>query len=194
MISVRLPGADHIGELFDELATAKFSYSEVGATRGEVPKGYNVDRYSAILGYGDAAFESAKQAIRDWVPFHLPWIRVFPQSEPTKGVMAAVVARLVGLWWTNVSRVIYTVDEPDAFGFAYGTLPFHAETGEELFLVERSGESVEVIYRILAFSKPRHLLARLGYPVSRAAQRRFGAGSIEAMRGATSRLNGRTHR
>ncbi len=187
MISVRLPGVDHIGELFDELATAKFSYSEVGATRGEVPKGYNVDRYSAILGYGDATFESAKQAIRDWAPFHLPWIRVFPQSEPTKGVMAAVVVRLVGLWWTNVSRVIYTVDESDAFGFAYGTLPLHAEVGEELFLVERSGESAEVIYRILAFSKPRHVLARLGYPVSRAAQRRFGAGSIEAMRDATSR-------
>ena len=187
MISARFPGNDCIGELFDGLASAGFSYSEVGATRGEVPSGYDVDRYSAVLGHGDATFELAKQAIRDWVPFRLSWVRLFPQAEPTKGVMVAVVARLVGMWWTNVSRVIYTVDESDAFGFAYGTLPFHAEMGEELFLVERSGESGEVTYRILAFSRPRHVLARLGYPFSRAAQRRFGAGSIEAMRGATSK-------
>jgi uncharacterized protein (UPF0548 family) len=101
--------------------------------------------------------------------------------------MVAVVAQILGVWWTNVSRVIYTIDERNLFGFAYGTLPYHAETGEELFIVERSGESAEVNYRILAFSKPRHVLARIGYPLSRAAQRRFGAASVEAMRDATSR-------
>jgi uncharacterized protein (UPF0548 family) len=100
--------------------------------------------------------------------------------------MAAVVARVLGLWWTNINRVIYTVDEPDAFGFAYGTLPFHAEQGEELFMVERSGQSAEVTYRVLAFSRPRHLLARIGSPISRNAQRRFGSGSMQAMRRATA--------
>jgi len=187
MIATRLPGTNEIDALFERLSTTTYSYPEVGATRGEIPDGYNVDRYSVVLGKGDAVFDSAKKAIRNWVPFSLPWIHVFPQGEPKQGVMVAVVARLVGLWWTNVSRVIYTVDETDRFGFAYGTLPFHAETGEEVFLVQRSRESAEVSYRILAFSKPRHSLARLGYPLSRAAQRRFGAGSIEAMRAATMR-------
>ena len=191
MISVELPRTDQIAKTLANLATAKYSYSDVGATRGEIPKGYNVDRYSASLGYGDDVFESAKKAIRAWVPFQISWIRVFPQSAPKPGVMVAVVVRLVWVWWTNVSRVIYSVDEHDSFGFAYGTTPFHAETGEELFLVERSGESAEVTYRILAFSKPRHPLARLGYPLSRAAQRRFAVGSIEAMRTATSRLSGK---
>ena len=32
-------------------------------------------------------------------------------------------------------RVVYVVDEPDRRGFAYGTLPGHAESGEELFMV-----------------------------------------------------------
>jgi uncharacterized protein (UPF0548 family) len=187
MISIGLPDADRIAEIFTGLATAEYSYSQVGATRGTIPNGYNVDQYSARLGAGDAVFESAKDAIRTWTPFHLPWIRVVAQSEPAPGVMAAVVVRLVGLWWTNVSRVIYTVDEADSFGFAYGTLPYHAEAGEELFTVERSGDSAEVTYRVLAFSRPRHPLARLGYPLSRAAQRRFGVGSIDAMRRATSR-------
>jgi uncharacterized protein (UPF0548 family) len=186
IIGTQVPGPDELRMLFDGLSTAGFSYPEVGATLGEIPSGYNVDRYSGILGEGDAVFESAKRAIRGWVPFHMPWIQVLPQAEPSQGVLVAVVARIAGLWWTNVSRVIYTIDEPDLFGFAYGTLQFHAETGEELFLVERSRESAQVEYRILAFSRPRHVLARLGYPLSRAAQRRFGAASVEAMRNATS--------
>jgi uncharacterized protein (UPF0548 family) len=194
MIAMRLPRAAELRKLFDELSTAEFTYGEVGATRRDLPKGFNVDRYSTKLGRGDIVFESAKRAIQRWIPFDMPWIRTFPQAEPKQGVMVAVVVRLVGLWWTNVSRVIYTIDEPDRFGFAYGTLRYHAETGEELFLVERSRESLEVSYRILAFSKPRHLLARLGYPFSRAAQRRFGAASLDAMRNATSRLNGREDR
>jgi uncharacterized protein (UPF0548 family) len=189
MIAARLPETARLKGLFDELSTAEFSYAEVGATRGEIPGGYNVDRYSTILGQGGRVFELARQALQGWVPFDLPWIRLFPQAEPKQGVMVAVVVRFAGLWWTNVSRVIYLIDEPDRFGFAYGTLPFHAETGEELFLVERSRESSEVSYQILAFSRPRHLLARLGYPLSRAVQRRFGVGSMEAMRRAILRLD-----
>ncbi len=187
MISVRLPDPERISELVRSVAKSPFSYAEVGATRGEIPAGYNVDRYSTVLGRGDAAFESAKVSIRTWVPFRLPWIRTFPQAEPDDHVVVAVVVRLVGLWWTNISRVIYTIDEPSRFGFAYGTLGYHAEMGEEQFLIHRDPVSNEVTYSILAFSRPRQILARLGYPLSRAAQRRFGAESLEAMRQATSR-------
>lgn len=202
MMSLGFPSADRIEDLFVQLASADYSYPEVGATRGATPQeyrdprkfgglaGYNVDHYAAILGNGDVVFEAAKDAIREWSPFHLPWIRVVAQSEPAPGVLVAIVVRIAGLWWTNVSRVLYTVDEANSFGFAYGTLPVHAETGEERFTVERSAESGDVTYRILAFSRPRHPLARLGYPFSRAAQRRFGAGSIEAMKNAISK----THR
>ena len=187
MISFRLPDADRMARLLEAHSEAPFSYPDVGATQGVIPPRYNVDRSAAVIGKGNAAFESAKQAIRNWAPFRLPWIRVFPQAAPRKGVVAAVVARLFGFWWTNISRVVYTIDEPNAFGFAYGTLQFHAEIGEELFLVERSPESEEVTYRILAFSRPRHPLARIGYPLSRAAQRRFRTDSIETMRNVASR-------
>ncbi|GAA4732513.1 hypothetical protein GCM10023350_14890 [Nocardioides endophyticus] len=37
-------------------------------------------------------------------------------------------------------RVVYVVDEPERAGFAYGTLPGHPETGEELFLLSRLGD------------------------------------------------------
>jgi uncharacterized protein (UPF0548 family) len=181
VISRRPPTKAEIETILDELEAADFSYPDLGATRGSMPNGYNIDRHSGIIGHGDAAFESAKQGIRDWAPFDLPWIRIFPRSEPRVGTMIAVVARVFGFWWTNVSRVVYTIDEPDCFGFAYGTLPLHAETGEEVFKVEQSTGSDEIRYRIVAFSKPRHPLARLGLPFSRATQHRFGRGSIEAM-------------
>ncbi len=181
MISLRLPARARIDALLDELQTAPYSYAEVGATREALPAHYRVDRYSVVLGSGDAVFDAAKRAIRAWSPFDLPWVRAFSRSEPVPGASVAVVARVLGAWWVNVSRVVYVVDDEHAFGFAYGTLPHHAERGEERFLVERSPESGEVVYHILAFSQPHHVLARLGAPLARATQRRFGAGSLAAM-------------
>lgn len=187
VISLRPPDPERVFELVRTMAKSPFSYPDVGATRGEIPSGYNVDRYSTVLGRGDAVFESAKSSIQAWVPFRLSWIRTYPQAEPGDQVAVAVVVHLVGLWWTNISRVVYTIEEPGRFGFAYGTLGYHAEMGEEQFLITQDSDSNEVTYSILAFSRPRHTLARLGYPLSRAAQRRFGAESLEAMRQATSR-------
>jgi uncharacterized protein (UPF0548 family) len=63
------------------------------------------------------------------------------------------------------------------FGFAYGTLPGHVERGEERFLVEWDQGDDAVWYDILAFSRPNHLLTRLGYPVVRRLQKRFGRDS-----------------
>jgi uncharacterized protein (UPF0548 family) len=72
------------------------------------------------------------------------------------------------------------IDEKNRFGFAYGTLPGHAECGEEIFMVERH-EDDSVHYVIKAFSRPRLWLARLGYPIARAQQRKFVRDSKAAM-------------
>ena len=69
----------------------------------------------------------------------------------------------------------------DDFGFAYGTLPSHIERGEERFLVECDPVDGSVWYDILAFSQPRHVLAKLGYPYVRRMQKRFGRDSAAAM-------------
>jgi uncharacterized protein (UPF0548 family) len=66
------------------------------------------------------------------------------------------------------------------FGFAYGTLPAHAERGEERFLIE-TDDAGRVWYDILAFSRPRHILARLGYPYVRRVQKRFARDSAAAV-------------
>ena len=67
------------------------------------------------------------------------------------------------------------------FGFGYGTLPAHAETGEERFLVEWDRRDDCVWYDILAFSRPHAFLAHLGYPWLRKVQHRFAVDSVAAM-------------
>lgn len=188
MVSLSRPASEQIVALLDELREAPFSYREVGATRAlpeVLPAGYDVDRTELVLGRGAGVWDAAKAGIADWAPFHLPWIHVQAERPPAPGVLAVVMVKVLGVWWTNVSRVVYTIDEAHRFGFAYGTLAHHAESGEERFLVERAPETGQVTYRIVAFSRPQHPLARLGYPLVRLAQRRFGVGSRAALLRAT---------
>ena len=67
-------------------------------------------------------------------------------------------------------RVIYVIDEPERSGFAYGTLPRHPESGEELFLLQRH-EDGQIAFTITAFSKAASLPARLGGPTTRWLQK-----------------------
>ncbi|MGB0389860.1 MAG: DUF1990 family protein, partial [Ardenticatenaceae bacterium] len=104
-----------------------------------------------------------------------------------KGAVVAVLARSWGLWWLNASRIVYLIDEPSPVrkvGFAYGTLPDHAERGEERFTIEWHPDN-SVWYDLLAFSRPNHWLVWLGYPIARQVQKRFAIGSLAAMKRAT---------
>ena len=162
------------------------TYDAVGATaRGETPPGFTSDHNRQLLGRGPQAFERARAAVRAWTMFPSPWTAIEPAHAPIeKDGVVAVHVRVLGLWWLNASRIVYVIDEPRRFGFAYGTLPGHAERGEERFVVEWL-EDDTVWYDLRAFSKPRHLLARLAYPITRAYQRRFGRASKAAMARAT---------
>ena len=89
-----------------------------------------------------------------------------------------------GLLVAQSCRIVYIVDESgpiSRFGFAYGTLPGHVESGEERFLIEWERDGSSVWYDILAFSRPNHFLARLGYPLVRREQKRFRRDSAASM-------------
>ena len=66
-------------------------------------------------------------------------------------------------------RVVHTIQEKDARGFAYGTLPGHPETGEEQFVVELASSGL-VLLTVTAFSRADSRLARLSGPVDDVAQ------------------------
>lgn len=121
----------------------------------------------------------------------MPWLRLDRTSAPIQvGTDVAVSVHHFGFYSLNACRIVYVVDEEDPvkrFGFAYGTLAEHAESGEERFAVEWDRGEDTVWYDILAFSRPRNLLARLGYPLSRLLQKRFAEDSKAAMLEAVSR-------
>ncbi|MBA4104360.1 MAG: DUF1990 domain-containing protein [Pirellula sp.] len=209
---LRRPSDESLQRFLDAQRGLVFTYESVGGTapRGELPAGYAVDRLSVELGRGGELFEAARRGIEAWTQFDLGWCEAWPRESPIRsGEVVAVVARSLGLWWTNATRIAYVVDEggeetlssdlplrsgipPLAppfegegsrarFGFAYGTLPGHVEMGEELFLVEWDRVTDAVNYSILAFSRPRHPLARIGRPLVRRLQRRFREDSAAAM-------------
>ena len=96
----------------------------------------------------------------------------------------AVVVHYLNCYWLNACRIVYVIEDNgplERFGFAYGTLRDHAESGEERFSVEWNRETDEVSYDLLAFSRPNYLLVRLGYPFARRLQRRFASDSGQAM-------------
>ena len=137
------------------------------------------------MGEGEKVFAAAKAALERWQQFRLGWLEASPDDTPIKeGQVVAILARSLGLWWLNACRIVDVVDEDGPvrrFGFAYGTLPDHAGSGEERFLIEWDRQEGNVWYDILAFSRPRHFLARLGYPWVRRVQKRFGRESGAVM-------------
>ena len=145
-----------------------------------------MDHTRVRVGNGERAFEVARAALARWEHFRLGWVEAHPATDGIRvGAMVAVVARAFGLSWLNACRVVYVVDDEQGparrWGFAYGTLPGHAESGEERFLIEWDRTDGGVWYDILAFSRPRHPLARLAYPLARRLQRRFARDSAAAM-------------
>ena len=185
MPSLRKPSPDKIRRFLDGQARVDFSYSFVGQTASTPPAGFKVDHTRVKLGAGEAVFIAATNAIQRWEQFRLGWVEAWPSKTPINaGEVVAVLARVSGLWWLNACRIVYVIDEAgpvQRFGFAYGTLPAHAETGEERFLIEWDQADNSVWYDILAFSRPRHALARLGYPFARLVQKNFARQSALAM-------------
>jgi uncharacterized protein (UPF0548 family) len=185
------PSRDRIGVFIESQRGQPFSYPEMGMTRGDAPSGYKADRNRIELGRGPAIFARAAEALRQWKMFDMGWIDLcWPDTPIEVGSTVAVVVRHYGFWSMNASRILYTVDEHglgSRYGFAYGTLSEHAETGEERFTVELRPEDQTVWYDIYALSRPNGL-ARFGYPLSRELQKRFARDSKEAMRRAVASL------
>lgn len=179
------PSDDAVRSFLSRQHQSHFSYSEVGASAGQLPEKYNIDHNRIHLGRGEAAWRQAEQVIRAWEMFTMPWVRVYPPAPAIQvGINVVVSVQHFGFYSLNACRVVYVVDEDGPvkrFGFAYGTLVEHAEGGEERFTIEWNRTDDTVSYDILVFSRPRRLLARLAYPMSRSLQKRFRNDSMAAM-------------
>jgi uncharacterized protein (UPF0548 family) len=187
MFFLRRPTTQRINRFRSEAEQDSFSYPQVGAIGDStLPEGFNVDRNRIRLGEGLPLFDRAYAALQAWKMFDIGWVELIHPAEPVApGQTILVLAHTFGLYSLSASRVITMIDEDNGQiwrrGFSYGTLRHHVERGEERFSVEYHHEDDSVWYDLLAFSIPKHPMARLGYPLSRAAQRRFATDSKAAM-------------
>jgi uncharacterized protein (UPF0548 family) len=151
----------------------------------ETPAGFRLDRFERSLGNGNGVFDVAAQALREWQIHRGAGLVVCADGPPALDDVIAMSAPMPIGFIDVVCRVVSVVDEPDRFGFVYGTLPVHAERGEESFTVVR-GRDGGVRFEIVAVSRPRHPLARLCPPVARRLQRAATERYLDAMAKAVS--------
>lgn len=153
-----------------------------GLRAGTLPPGFAHDFMQTRIGWGSDAFAAARRAFAQWMQFDLGWVRIAnPAATIATGQIVAVEAHTAGLWSVNLSRIVDTVETGTRFGFLYATTRHHVEEGQERFLLEFDPVTEAVLYSIEAVSRPRHPLARLGWPFTRAMQHRFARDSHARM-------------
>ena len=185
MLRLTRPSHAQLSRLLERARTDPLTYVEVGGTTaGGLPSGYHHLRCERLLGHGDDVFASAVAGLRSWAPQRGAGISVLADGDVAVGTNVAMAAPLP-IGFTFVScRVVAVDDEPDRFGYAYGTLPIHPEQGEERFEVVREDDAVTL--RIVAFARPQQLAARLAGPVARVLQARATSRYLDAMEAVAS--------
>jgi uncharacterized protein (UPF0548 family) len=189
MFLLQQPSPRRIARFLDDCRHARLSEiitPGVFLTQKHARRNYSVGERVAVIGRGPADFARACAALRAWAQFDCGWVQAFPaDASLSPGAVVAVQIRHLGFWSLNGARVLDIVDETTtdqpAFGFTYGTLTNHAESGEELFEVRLDPKCGEVTYRISGVSRPASLITWLGQPIVARLQERFRVDSAAAM-------------
>jgi len=170
-VSIRLtrPSTAELRSLAEAGATDALTYGTVGMSATEPPEGYRLVRRSLSLGDSEHAFDRAVEALRHWRVHEGAGLVVQAVGPPTVDSVVAMAAPLPVGWVDVVCRVVDVVDQPDRFGFTYGTLSVHPAQGEESFTVIRMDDG-STAFQIVAVSRPRQFLARAVPAVARRLQ------------------------
>lgn len=150
--------------------SGELTYEEVGATlRGEMPAGYDHVKVSGVVGRGADTFARARTGLSQWRTHQMRGVRVRPRGAPV--AVGTTVVTALGVRAVAVAapcRVVTVVDDPQRFGFAYGTLPGHPERGEESFVATLDPDGT-VRLHVRAFSRSAGRLGRVVGPATHAA-------------------------
>jgi uncharacterized protein (UPF0548 family) len=139
---------------------------------------------ATVLSYQPVGFDEAGEPVQPAVVGENAERVYAPDGTPLlrPGDSARLGIRFLFLRLTFPARVVYVIDEPNRRGFAYGTLPGHAESGEEAFLVDRSDDG-SVWFTVRAFSRPPTFWWWLVDPVLRMTQAFYTARYLRALTG-----------
>lgn len=167
MLCLRKPSPECLRGLLGSWSDRPLSYTP------PLKGGFIADEHAVCLGGGEETWRAACTALDAWRMFpHWAEVSRLELQGQESGQIVAMVTRICGLWWVNPCRILRRCDSETTHGFIYGTLPEHAECGEEQFVIEKRPDG-SVWYVIRAFSQPRHWMAWLGFPLARWWQCRF---------------------
>ncbi len=148
--------------------SAPLTYAPDELTGGSVPHGFVRVETTTTLRRRD--FPGAVEDLLAWRMHEKAGLRVEASDIPAR--LDTVVLMFVGVGRLAMRvpcRVVAVIDEPRLQGFSYGTLPGHPEAGEESFVLDhRADGSIQLT--VSAVSRPATLAARVGGPLTRAAQ------------------------
>ena len=185
MFALSKPSDEKIKKFLAEQRNLPFSYEEVGASENVIPENYPINHHRIQIGHGSETFARAKNALQNWAMYNLKWTNLYPPNTPIAvGEAIVVLVNHRFCWSMNPCRIVYVLEKSenvDLYGFAFGTLPGHSESGEERFTVEWRHDDDTVWYELLAFARPHHILAKIGSPFVRLVQRKFAKDSQKAM-------------
>ncbi|MFE9613318.1 DUF1990 domain-containing protein [Streptomyces sp. NPDC006012] len=155
------------------MSSPHFTYEPVGATRENLtacPPGFHSLHVRSRIGEGEEVFQSAVETLFTWRMHRAMGVGIETDADrAATGVDVTVT--LAGLLKAPC-RVVWTLSEPRRTGWAYGTLEGHPESGEEAFVVDRTGDGT-VWLTVAAFSRPQKWYTRAGGPAARAVQQAY---------------------
>ncbi|WP_222851664.1 DUF1990 family protein [Phytoactinopolyspora mesophila] len=151
--------------------TREFTYPEVGSTDDDtLPGGYHHVRLRERIGHGRPAFHAAADGAMTWGVHRGSGLSVDATADRAASGVEVICGVGVGpVRLRFPCRVVWTVEEDNRIGFAYGTLPGHPESGEESFIVEID-DAEAVWFTVTAFSRPAQWYTKLAGPLNRAVQ------------------------
>ncbi|MFJ6724875.1 DUF1990 domain-containing protein [Streptomyces sp. NPDC091281] len=154
------------------MSARDFTYEDVGATRepGFCPPGFHRMQVRTRLGEGEALFRRAAEAVLTWELHRALGVGV--ETDADRAAPGVDVTLTLAGMVKAPCRVVWTVEEYRRAGWAYGTLSGHPESGEESFVVDRTGDGT-VWLTVSAFSRAAKWYTRAGGPATRALQQAY---------------------
>ena len=184
-LRLRRPTDDQLAELLERCRADRLSYEPVGASLDPsvTVAGLHRRRWTTALP-GVSAFDRGADALRAWAVQRGSGLVVAADGPIAVGTNVALGVPLPVGFVDATCRIVAVVDEPNRYGFAYGTLSVHPARGEEAFVIVRDGDG-GVRFDVDAVSSPRQVLARLVPPVANrlqdAAVRRYLSAMVRAV-------------
>jgi uncharacterized protein (UPF0548 family) len=179
----------------EDLAQRRFNYDVIGSTRyDETPPGYHRLEHRELIGTDDEVFHRAGEALLRWRMHRAAGLPMTASDTPPEigtntlgrlgpGVLVGrlrTLSPLGAIGFPVPCRVVWTVDEPDRIGYAYGTLEGHPAAGEESFVVTRDPDGIH--FTVRAYSRAATWYSRLGGSATRVAQRYIARRYTAALR------------